>query len=206
MPRHGRSPAAYERAIAPVERFGLARQRWLTVAHARGRVLEVAARTGLNLVHYPPGVHVVAAEPEQAMGSRLAARAASAPVPVEVVAARAPGLPFADGAFDTVVCTFALCGVDDVPGAVADMRRVLSGDGELLFLEHIVGRRPTVAAVQRAVAPAWAAAGGCRVDRDTIAAIRAGGFVVGDCERLAPLGRLSAGTVVRGRAIKRSGA
>jgi SAM-dependent methyltransferase len=206
MLQHRGSPAAYERAIAPIERGGLARQRWLTLAPARGRVLEVAARTGLNLAHYPPGVHVVAAEPEAAMRSRLAARAATAPVPVEVVAARVPGLPFADGAFDTVVCTLALCRVDDVGRAVADMRRVLSADGELLFLEHILGRRPTMAALQRAVAPAWAAAGGCRLDRDTIAALRAGGFVVGDCERLAPLGRLSAGTVVRGRAIKRSGA
>ena len=206
MLRYGRSPAAYDRAFAPVERFGLARQRWLALAPARGRVLEVAARTGRNLPHYPPGVRVVATEADAAMRSRLAARAATAPVPVEVVAARVPGLPFADGEFDTVVCTLALCGVDDVSAAVADMRRVLSADGNLLFLEHILGRRPAMAVVQRAVAPAWVAAGGCRVDRDTIAALRAGGFVVGDCERLAPLGRLSAGTVVRGRAIKRSGA
>ena len=50
--------------MAPVERWGLARQRWLTVMHARGRVLEVGARTGSNLGHYPPGVSLVAAEPD----------------------------------------------------------------------------------------------------------------------------------------------
>ncbi len=192
--------------MAPVERWGLARQRWLTVLHARGRVLEVAARAGLNLAHYPPGVRVVAAEPGAGPRALLAERARGAPVPVEVVAARLPRLPFADGVFDSVVCTLALCAVADPAPAVAELRRVLSDEGELLFLEHIVGRRPTVAAVQRAAAPAWAALGGCRIDRDAIAVLRAGGFVVGDCERLAPVGRLSAGTVVRGRAIKRSGA
>jgi SAM-dependent methyltransferase len=206
LPRASCSPAAYERAMAPIERWGLARQRRLTLAHARGRVLEVGARTGLNFAYYPPGTVVVAAEAGASMRRGLLARASTSAVPVGVVAAAVPGLPFADGAFDTVVCTLVLCAVEEVAAAVADVRRVLSADGELLFLEHIIGRRRATAAVQRAVAPAWAAAGGCRIDRDTIAALRAGGFVVSDCERLAPVGRLTAGTVVRGRAIKRSGA
>jgi SAM-dependent methyltransferase len=205
MPACSCPPAAYERAIAPLERWGLARQRRLTLAPARGRVLDVGARTGLNVAHYPPGVAAVAAEPDAAARRLLRARAEGAPEAVRVVAAAVPGLPFDDEAFDTVVCTLVLCRVADPAAAIADVRRVLHDDGELLFLEHIIGRRRTTAAVQRAVAPAWSAAGGCHVDRDTIAALRAGGFVVSDCERLAPVGRLSAGTVVRGRAIKRSG-
>jgi SAM-dependent methyltransferase len=191
--------------MAPLERWGLARQRHLTLAPARGRVLEVGARTGTNVAHYPPDVAAVATEPGHAARARLRARAATAPAPVRVVAAAVPGLPFRDGAFETVVCTLVLCRVADPAAAIADIRRVLHAEGELLFLEHIIGRRRTTAAAQRAVAPAWSAVGGCRVDRDTIAALRAGGFVISDCERLAPVGRLSAGTVVRGRAIKRSG-
>jgi SAM-dependent methyltransferase len=204
MPPRACSVVALERA-APIERWGLARQRDLTIRPARGSVLDVGPGTGPNCAYYPPGTRVVAAGPRAPTPARPVARAAAA-VPVRVVAAAVPGLPFADGVFDTVVCTLVLCAVDDVAGAVADFRRVLSPEGELLFLEHIVGRRPVTAAVQRALAPALASAGGCCLDRDTIAALRAGGFVVGDCERLAPVGRLSAGTVVRGRAIKRSGA
>jgi len=193
--------------MAPLERWGLARQRHLTLMPARGLVLDVRARHGANLAHFPSGVSVIAVEPDAAFLVVLGERAAGVPagVDVEVVGASVPGLPFADGAFDTVVCTMALCTVEDLGGAVADLRRVLAGDGELLFFEHTVGRRPMMAAVQRAVAPVWVAAGGCHVDRDVIAALRAGGFVVGDCERLSPVGRLSAGTFVRGRAIKRSG-
>jgi SAM-dependent methyltransferase len=207
MSRGGRSALTYDRAMAPLERWGLARQRHLTVANARGRVLEVGARTGRNLGHYPPGLSlVVAAEARPALRPQLAAHASAAPWPVRVVAAALPGLPFADGSFDAVVCTLVLCTTGDVAAAVADLRRVLSPDGELLFLEHTVGRRRTATVLQRALAPAWAAAGGCRIDLDTIAALRAGGFVISDCERLAPMGRLTAGTVVRGRAIRRSGA
>lgn len=109
-----------------------------------------------------------------------------------------------EGPFDTIVSTFALCSVPDLPAALAELHRALSPDGYLLFLEHIVGRDAVTAAAQRAASPAWSRlAGGCRLDRDTIWALRAARFVITDCERLAPLGRLSAGTVVRGRAILR---
>jgi len=118
-----------------------------------------------------------------------------------------PPLPHADGAFDTVVCCWVLCRVENVAGSLAELHRVLAPGGQLLFLEHVRGRSHAVAAVQRALSPVWArVAGGCRLDRDTIGALRASRFVVDECERLAPLGRPTAGTVVRGRAILRSGA
>jgi SAM-dependent methyltransferase len=207
MPTRTLSPVAHDRAMAPIERLGLARQRALTLAGAAGRVLDVGAGTGLNLAHYPRGVTVVACEPDAARRARLEERAAAAPVPVDVVAGAVPGLAFDDGSFETVVCTLVLCTVEDLPGAIAELRRLLTLDGQLLFFEHVLGRSHLMAAVQRAVAPAWAnVAGGCRLDRDVIAALRDGGFVISECERLAPLGGPTAGTVVRGRAIiRRSG-
>jgi SAM-dependent methyltransferase len=205
MSNRSLSPVVYDRAMAPVERWGLTRQRRLTLAPAYGRILEVGAGTGLNLAHYPSGATVVACEPDPARRDRLAERAATSPAAVEVVDGGVPGLPYEDGSFDTVVCTLVLCAVDDPTGAIDELRRLLAPDGQLLFLEQIIGRSHVTAAVQRTLAPAWAAlAGGCRLDRDTIGALRAGGFVISECERLAPLGRPTAGTVVRGRAIKRS--
>jgi SAM-dependent methyltransferase len=205
MSNRSLSPVAYDRAMAPVERWGLTRQRRLALAPAYGRILEVGAGTGLNLAHYPPGATVVACEPDPAVRDRLEERAATSPASVEVVDGGVPGLPFEDGSFDTVVCTLVLCAVDDPTGAIGELRRLLAPDGQLLFLEPIIGRSHATAAVQRRLAPAWAVlAGGFRLDRDTIGALRAGGFVVSECERLAPLGRPTAGTVVRGRAIKRS--
>jgi SAM-dependent methyltransferase len=112
-----------------------------------------------------------------------------------------PGLP--DDSVDTVICALVLCTVADQATVLADMQRVLRHDGQMLFLEHVLART-VVGRVQRLMAPAWAAmAGGCRLDRDTVGAIRAAGFVVTDCERPSPLGRISAQTIVRGRAIPR---
>ncbi|GAC1315409.1 MAG: hypothetical protein NVSMB12_10870 [Acidimicrobiales bacterium] len=196
--------SAYDVVIAPVEAMGLRAERARVVAPAVGRVLEVGAGTGLGLHHYPPAVTaVVACEPDPAMRGRLATRAKAAPVPVTVLEQGVPGLDLPDGSFDTIVCVLVLCTVPDPAAALAELRRLLAPGGVLLFLEHVLGRGP-VARLQRAAAPAWArAAGGCRLDRDTIGALRAAGFVVTDLERLAPLGRLTGGSVVRGRAIAR---
>jgi SAM-dependent methyltransferase len=201
------SGALHDAVMAPVERRGLAAQRALLVAGARGRVLEVGAGAGRDLPHYAAVAAVtslVALESDRRRLPRLAARAARLALPVEIVAGGVPGSGLGEDSFDTVVCPFVLCRVPDPPGALGELRRLLRDDGQLLFLEPIIGRRWAAARIQRLVAPAWArVAGGCRVDRDTVAALRTAEFAVSDCERLAPLGRFTVGTVVRGRAIKR---
>jgi SAM-dependent methyltransferase len=195
----------YDAALAPMERLGLSEQRAVAVSGARGRVLEVGGGTGLTLGHYGPAVdEVVVCEPEASMRRRLEQRAAASSVPVTVLPAGIPGLGLPAASFDTVVCVLTLCTVGDLDGGLAELRQVLKTDGELLFLEHVIGRNPVVARAQRLAAPVWArVAGGCRLDRDIIGAMRAAGFVVSDCERLAPAGHLTSGTVIRGRAIPR---
>ena len=198
------SGAVYDAVFAPVERLGLRTARAQLLAHARGRVLEVGAGTGLSLPHYPPAVtSVVACEPDPGLRVRLEPRASAAPVPVRVIPGGIPGLDVADGSIDTIVCVLVLCTVGDVDAGLADLRRVLAPEGSLLFLEHVLGRRP-VARLQRLATPGWSRlAGGCHLDRDTIGALRSAGFVITDLEQLAPLGRLTAGSVVRGRAMAR---
>ncbi|GAC1538866.1 MAG: hypothetical protein NVS3B12_24530 [Acidimicrobiales bacterium] len=108
-----------------------------------------------------------------------------------------------DGSFGTIVCVASLCRISDQVTFIAGLRRLLNPGGTLLFLEHVRGPHP-VSQLQRLYSPGWSVmAAGCRLDRDTVAAIRQAGFVVCDLERLAPLGRMSAGTAVAGRAIAR---
>jgi SAM-dependent methyltransferase len=88
-----------------------------------------------------------------------------------------------DGAFDTVVAVGALCAVADLDPAIALVRRVLTADGRLLFLEH-VGRPGGLGMIQRISDPVWATLPqGCHVDHDVPAALRRGGFLVSDLER-----------------------
>ena len=57
-------------------------------------------------------------------------------MPIELLRGTAEALPFPDGAFDSIVMTYTLCSIDDPERALAELRRVLRPDGELLFVEH----------------------------------------------------------------------
>ncbi len=88
-------------------------------------------------------------------------------------------IPFRDASFDTVVCTFTLCSVDDPDQVMSEMRRILRPGGRLLFLEH--GRTPDVdvARWQDRIEPVWKKiAGGCHLTRPIGAALRGAGFDV----------------------------
>src|SRR5664280_502504 len=169
--------AAYDALMWPFERAAIGAWRRRLAARARGRVLEIGAGTGSQLRWYGAGLDVVALEPDPEMVARARRRAARAAANVRIVEGPAEALPFPDGSFDTAVATFCLCTVGDPAAALAELHRVLVPGGRLLAIEHVhlswqPGRR-----LQSLAAPAWASvAGGCRLDRDTVAAVREAGF------------------------------
>ncbi len=173
----------YDRGLAGVEAAGLAQRRAALLAHAGGAVLELGAGTGLNVAHYPAAVaELVLTEPEPPMLRRLAARAAGRTPPARTLRASAEHLPFADASFDTVVSTLTLCSVDDLPAALAEVRRVLVPGGRLLFLEHVRSDDARRARRQDRLAPLWRrVCRGCHPNRATLAAIERSGL---DVERV----------------------
>lgn len=186
--------ALYDPLMRLAERGGLAERRRRLLAEATGRVLEVGAGTGLNLRHYRDVDSVVVIEPDAAMRKRLLARAGSAAVGVEVRDTPIESTGLAGASFDTVVCTLVLCTVADQSVALREIRRLLAPGGRLLFLEHV--RSPGWRGRMQAVAtPVWAATAGagCHLDRRTLDAVRAAGFVIDRCERS---GMLAAGVAV----------
>ncbi|RFU20475.1 class I SAM-dependent methyltransferase [Geodermatophilus marinus] len=169
-----------------MDRAGAAGHRRRLLAGLSGRVLEVGAGSGADFPHYPATVtEVVAVEPEPHLRELARRAAASAPVPVTVVAGTAEHLPAADGSFDAAVCALVLCSVPDQGAALAELHRVLRPGGRLAFWEHVRAGTPGRARVQdvldRTVWPRLA--GGCHTGRDTAAAVAAAGF------RLAPVER-----------------
>lgn len=162
-----------------LERLGLAESRRRLVAGLRGTVVEVGAGDGVTFRHYPPEVtRVVAVEPDAHLLARARIRAATAPVPVEVVEGIAEALPLADGEADAVVCGLVLCTVPDVPAALAEARRVLAPGGELRLLEHVRAEGVLGGLADR-IAPVWGhVGGGCRPNQDTRTLISDAGFDV----------------------------
>jgi ubiquinone/menaquinone biosynthesis C-methylase UbiE len=141
----------YDRQMAGTEKAGLRAMRERLLAGAHGDVLEIGGGTGLNLTCYGPAVgSLTITEPQPPMLRRLETRARAAGVrehrPVAtVLRAPAEDLPFDDQAFDVAVSTLVLCGVDDQPRALRELRRVLRPGGELLFIEHVRAGDPATA-------------------------------------------------------------
>jgi ubiquinone/menaquinone biosynthesis C-methylase UbiE len=152
------------------------------VAGLHGRVLEVGAGNGLNFVHYPPTVReVVAVEPEPFLRLRAQAAARDAPVPVNVMDARAEQLPLEDGSIDAAVCCLVLCSVTDQRQALSELRRVLRPGGELRILEHVRSGDPRAARRQQRLDSSgiWPLlGGGCHCSRTTVDTVRAAGFSI----------------------------
>jgi SAM-dependent methyltransferase len=170
----------YDPFVWVAEVAGMRRDRRALLAQASGRVLEIGAGTGLNLTHYLDEIdELVLVEPEPAMRERLTRQVCRARNHATVVDASAEALPFADGSFDTVVCTLVLCTVSVPDRALGEIGRVLRPDGQLLFIEHVRADSPTLAYVQDRLLEPWRRfACGCRCNRATVELIRACGFRV----------------------------
>ena len=100
-----------------------------------GRVLEVAAGTGVVTralaSGLPEGASIVATDLNQPMLDQAAALGTARPV--EWRQADAMQLPFADGAFDAMVCQFGVMFFPDKARALSEAHRVLRPGGVLLF-------------------------------------------------------------------------
>src|SRR6266545_4000860 len=147
-PRYDQQMQFFDRVL-----FGDTRT-WIC-GQATGDVLEVAVGTGLNLGLYPDGVRLTG---------------------VDFREGDAHALAFPDGSFDTVVCTFSLCGIPDERQAVAEMRRVLRPGGLLLLADHVAGSAWPVRAVQWLLELVTVPLGGEHLRRRPIEQVRAQGF------------------------------
>lgn len=178
--------AMYDRGFQGAEDAGLREMRRELLAQAQGRVLELGAGTGLNLEHYPREIEsLTMVEPDPHMIKQLRERLAQSGRSAEVSIVEASGedLPFADDSFDTVAVTLVLCTVPEPEATLAEIKRVLAPGGQLLFLEHVRSHQPSLAKWQDRLEGPWKfLADGCRCNRDTVSAIGAAGFELGDVE------------------------
>jgi ubiquinone/menaquinone biosynthesis C-methylase UbiE len=186
-----KSAPGYDKQIAFLEKiwFGGGRE-WLGT-RARGRVLEVAIGTGLNLPHYPADATVTGIELSPAMLAIAKQRAADLGRDVDLRIGDAEALPFDEAAFDTVVCALSLCTIPDPAAAIGEMKRVLVPGGLLLLLDHIGSTWPPIYAAQWLLERLTIRAAGEHFTRRQRPLVLAAGF------ELVEVDRLKAGTVER---------
>src|SRR5258708_36534921 len=112
----------------------------------------------------------------------MAARKHSS-VPSKLVGGSAESIPLDDRSVDTVVITWTLCSIPDPGRALAEMRRVLKPDGQLLFVEHGLAQDERVRRWQHRLNPMWRRfVGGCNLDRPMSKCLEGGGFKIGNLE------------------------
>ncbi len=157
------------------------KRRSFVVPLAQGDVFELGCGGGINHEFYDADAITSYAgiDPHEALleDARKAAQAKGWPASLKQGVGE--DIPFASGSFDTVVCTFTLCSVDDPQRVLSEMHRILRPGGRALFLEH--GRAPdaNVAKWQDRIEPVWKRlAGGCHLTRPIGSAFRGAGFEV----------------------------
>jgi ubiquinone/menaquinone biosynthesis C-methylase UbiE len=173
----------YDRQIARVDKAGLRAMRERLLAGASGDVLEIGGGTGANLPCYGPAVtSLMITEPQPPMLRRLEGNVRARRPDAKVLRAPAEDLPFDDNSFDMAVSTLVLCGVDDQPRALRELRRVLRPGGTLLFIEHVRSADAGTSRLQDRMNWLNRLVVCCDCNRPTLDTIRGVGFTVAQVE------------------------
>ena len=191
-----RYAARYDRDTGFYDLFLLGDSRSWACSQASGQVLEVAIGTGRNLPFYPREIELTGIDFSPAMLDIARDRAAELGIDVNLIEADAQQLPFADGRFDTAVCTLALSSIHDPAAAINEMYRVLHPGGQLLVVGHVASPYRMVTAGQRRLERLSNRLAGDHQTRQPYPDIVAAGFTVDRRERL------RAGIIERVRAFK----
>jgi ubiquinone/menaquinone biosynthesis C-methylase UbiE len=145
---------------------------------AEGRVLEIGIGSGLNLPLYGANVaRLTALDPSPRLLAKARGVKHKTAASVTFIEGSAEAIPLEDASVDMVVTTWTLCSIPNLPRALAEVRRVLSPAGRLLFVEH--GRAPDarVRWWQDCLTPMWRRiSGGCHLNRPISALITGAGF------------------------------
>ncbi len=155
------------------------RLRAVWIPRASGAVLELGIGSCLNLPFYSPGVqHVYGVDPSVELQRMARKRAGAWSTKVEFISQSGEELlPVPNDSIDTVVVTWTLCSIPNVPKALREMRRVLRPSGQLIFVEHGRAPDPGVAVWQDRLTPIWnRIGGGCHLNRKVDEIITAAGF------------------------------
>jgi ubiquinone/menaquinone biosynthesis C-methylase UbiE len=148
--QYAEEASTYDRDADRSERWllGTDHRPW-ACSRAVGRTLEVAIGTGLNLSHYPSGVHLTGVDLTPEMLALARRRSADLGMSVPLTEGDAQALPLADATFDTVICTYAMCSVPDERATLNEMWRVLKPGGRLILVDHIRSSVPPLYWLQR---------------------------------------------------------
>jgi len=106
----------------------------------RGKVLFLAAGTGLDFQFFPAGHDITAIDISPKMIEKARSRAAGYSGQLDLHVMDVHQMPFPEASFDQVFTSCTFCSVPDPVGGLGELRRVLKPGGELRMFEHTGSR------------------------------------------------------------------
>lgn len=175
----------YDSQIGVVERRLLGRPRQWAVERARGRVLEFAVGTGLNLPLYGPDVtEVLGVDLSEGMLRLARARIEAGHLGhCTVVRGDVQSLGVPDNSIDTVLSTITFCTIPDPAQAAREAMRVLVPGGRVVLAEHGPSTSRVVTAGMRVLEPLSIRFGADHLTRDPVSYLEPAGFVIDEVHR-----------------------
>ncbi|MEU4540333.1 methyltransferase domain-containing protein [Streptosporangium sp. NPDC023825] len=156
------------------------------VGQARGRTVEIAVGTGLNLPLYGADVEVVGIELSERMLELARRRVARDGLDerVELRQGDVQRLELPDGLADTVLSTFTMCTIPDPAAAAREAYRVLKPGGRFVLAEHGPSSNPIVRAGMRLVEPMFVRFAADYLTRDPRPFLEQAGFRIESVSRM----------------------
>jgi ubiquinone/menaquinone biosynthesis C-methylase UbiE len=173
----------WNRSAGTYDLFGAgAEKRWADAkreffATMRGRVLFLAAGTGIDFQFFPPGREIVAIDISPQMLERARPRAEAYSGRIDLREMDVHDLDFPDGTFDQVFTACTFCSVPDPVKGLRRLHRALKVGGELRMFEHTGSRWFPFSAMLHLVTPITRRSGP-DLNRPTVANVQKAGFAI----------------------------
>lgn len=166
----------YDLFMKPLEKRGLRKSRQSLVPKAYGSVLEIGSGTGANIQYYDFNQVEELIVTDKKLSKQIQKRYGNK---LQLVEVDVQVLPFKDQRFDTIVHTLVFCSVDDVSKGLAELKRVLKPDGQIIFIEHVLPETGFLKKLFRFINPVWKkVASGCNLTRSYQDSLHVAGFEI----------------------------
>ncbi|MCW2655368.1 MAG: hypothetical protein QOE41_4154 [Mycobacterium sp.] len=175
----------YDRQMRLFERFVLGSAREWAIAQARGRVVEIAVGTGLNLPLYPADIErVIGVDLSEEMLVLARRRVDQQYLErIELHHGDVQALDLPDSSADTVVSTFTYCTIPDPQRASQEAYRILTPGGRFVLAEHGPSTNAMAGAVMRAAEPLSVLFQADHLMRNPVPYLKVAGFTIDDVHR-----------------------
>ncbi len=173
------------------------------IPQAYGNVIEIGFGSGLNIPFYNKELinKIYAVEPALSFSKLFNKNSVN--FPIEIYNIPAEELPFGDNFFDSAVCTFSFCSINNTLKAISELKRVIKPKSKIYFCEHSVSHNHKTASLQNALNPIWKKAfGGCSLNRDIKSCLKNFNFDLSEVEIIShgilnPLGDIQVGAALK---------